>query len=352
MRETVAWRYINRDVVPFAAMIAVECVTVGSTTLYKAAASRGLSFYVFVFYSYVVSTLVLLPLSLIFGRSTRLPSAKSPVFFKIFLLAVLGFMSMIAGCKGVEYSSPTLASAISTLTPAFTFTLAIVFRMERVRLTSSASQAKIIGTVVSMSGALVVVLYKGPKLLAPSHYHNLTLSQSSWILGGILLAAQYLLISVWLIIQTRIMEVYSQEITVVFLYSLCGTLISAPVCMFAEKDLTSFLLKPDVSLVSIMYTGALVSSLGTVIHTWGLHLKGPVYISLFKPLSIVIAVGMSAIFLGDSLHLGSVIGSVVLSLGFYTVVWGKAREDASKPVTGSEINSPLLLAHTVEYEEA
>ena len=50
------------------------------------------------------------------------------------------------------------------------------------------------------------------------------------------------------------MEVYPQEITVVFLYSLCGTLISAPVCMFAEKNLTSFLLKPDVSLVSIMYT--------------------------------------------------------------------------------------------------
>ncbi|CAH8323143.1 unnamed protein product [Eruca vesicaria subsp. sativa] len=343
MRETLAWRYINRDVVPFAAMIAVECVTVGSTTLYKAAALRGLSFYVFVFYSYVVSTLVLLPLSLIFGRSTRLPSVKSPVFFKIFLLAFFGFMSMIAGCKGVEYSSPTLASAISTLTPAFAFTLAIVFRMERVRLRSSASQAKIIGTVVSISGAMVVVLYKGPKLLAASN-------ESSWILGGILLAAQYFLISVWLIIQTKIMEVYPQEITVVFLYSLCGTFISAPVCMFAEKDLTSFLLKPDVSLVSIVYTGALVSSLGTVIHTWGLHLKGPVYISLFKPLSIVIAVGMSAIFLGDALHLGSVIGSVVLSLGFYTVVWGKAREDESKPVTASETYSPLLLPHTVEDE--
>ncbi|KAL0760668.1 hypothetical protein Bca101_076818 [Brassica carinata] len=342
MRETVAWRYINRDVVPFASTIVVECVTVGSTTLYKAAALRGLSFYVFVFYSYVVSTLVLLPLSLIYGRSTRLPSAKSPVFFKIFLLALLGFMSMIAGCKGVEYSSPTLASAISTLTPAFTFTLAIVFREvadpENILSGGKNEKSEIIRVMEDlnpdsplMSGALVVVLYKGPKLLAASHYHHLTLSESSWILGGILLAAQYLLISVWLIIQTRIMEVYPQEITVVFLYSLCGTLISAPVCMFAEKNLTSFLLKPDVSLVSIMYTG-------------------PVYISLFKPLSIVIAVGMSAIFLGDAIHLGSVIGSVVLSLGFYSVIWGKAREDASKPVTSSEHYSPLLLARTVDDE--
>lgn len=64
----VAWRYFKRDVVPFSAMIAVECTTVGSSTLFKAATLRGLSFYVFVFYSYVVATLVLFTLSLIFGR--------------------------------------------------------------------------------------------------------------------------------------------------------------------------------------------------------------------------------------------------------------------------------------------
>ncbi|CAN6933993.1 unnamed protein product [Brassica oleracea var. botrytis] len=65
--ETVVWRYFNRDVVPFSVILVVECITVGSNTLFKAATLRGLSFYVFVFYSYVVSTL-LLPLSLIFGR--------------------------------------------------------------------------------------------------------------------------------------------------------------------------------------------------------------------------------------------------------------------------------------------
>ncbi|XP_024014648.1 WAT1-related protein At5g40230 [Eutrema salsugineum] len=354
--KTVAWRYFYRDVVPFIAMVAVECVTVGSNTLFKAATLRGLSFYVFVFYTYVFATLVLLPLSLIFGRSRRLPSAKSPVFFKIFLLALLGFMSLIAGSKGIEYSSPTLASAISNLTPAFTFTLAIVFRMEKVVLRSSATQAKIIGTIVSISGALVIVLYKGPKVLPAasssstiSLYQHLTFSESSWIIGGILVAAQYLLVSIWLVLQTRIMEVYPEEINVIFLYNLFAMLISAPVCLFAEKDLTSFLLKPDISLAAVMYSGGLVSALGSVIHTWGLHLKGPVYISLFKPLSIVIAVIMGAMFLGDPLHLGSVIGSLILSFGFYTVIWGKAREDSNKTVAGSD-QSPLLLTHMGEGE--
>ncbi|WZY88959.1 hypothetical protein YC2023_045694 [Brassica napus] len=94
--DTIAWRYFHRDVVPFAAMFAVECSTVGSNTLYKAASLRGLNSYVFIFYSYAASTIVLLPLVLIFGRylisplSKKLPSAKSPLFFKMFLLGIFG----------------------------------------------------------------------------------------------------------------------------------------------------------------------------------------------------------------------------------------------------------------------
>ena len=78
-------------------------------------------------------------------------------------------------------------------------------------LKSSASQAKVIGTIVSISGALVIVLYKGPKLLSSasltsseatvSLYQDLTSFDSSWILGGVLLVTQYLLVSLWYILQ-------------------------------------------------------------------------------------------------------------------------------------------------------
>ena len=37
-------------------------------------------------------------------------------------------VAQICGYKGIEYSSATLASAISNLTPAFTFILALIFR--------------------------------------------------------------------------------------------------------------------------------------------------------------------------------------------------------------------------------
>ena len=46
------------------------------------------------------------------------------------------------------------------------------------------------------------------------------------------------------------------------------------------------------------------SCFGVLVHTWGLHIKGPVYVALFKPLSIAIAAVMGFIFLGDDLYLG------------------------------------------------
>ena len=81
-------------------------------------------------------------------------------------------------------------------------------RMENLALRSSITQAKIIGTIVSISGALVVVFYKGPTIIpAASQSPSISLhfplgsSQTNWIIGGLLLASEYLLVSIWYILQ-------------------------------------------------------------------------------------------------------------------------------------------------------
>lgn len=50
--------------------------------------------------------------------------------------------------------------------------------------------------------------------------------------------------------------------------------------------------------------GTLGAGFGILVHTWVLHLKGPVYVALFLPMTIAIAAFMSVILLGESLHLG------------------------------------------------
>ncbi|KAG4212228.1 hypothetical protein ERO13_A02G151700v2 [Gossypium hirsutum] len=279
----MARRYCYNDVLPLIAMVTAVSTNVGVNILFKEATSKGMNQYIFITYSYVVAALVLLPLSFIFPRRATVPSLK--YFYlgsRLFLIGLIGFLAQICAYKGIAYSSPTLASAMSNLGPAFTFILAVLFRLEKVALRSSSSQAKIMGTITSVSGALLVVLYKGPKVLLQSPLES---SEANWIIGGILLFFAYLLFAIQ---------------------------------MIAQGAIQSFM---------------------TLVMTWGLHLKGPVYIAIFSPLSIAIAAFMSAIFLGDSLHLGSIIGATIISMGFYAVIWGQSKEDERVSSNGK---APLL----------
>ncbi|KAK6913149.1 EamA domain [Dillenia turbinata] len=345
----MAGRYCYKDVVPFTAMITMECTNVGLNTLFKAATNRGMSYYVFVVYSYGLAALVLLPSPFIFNSRTGLPPLSFSILRKMFLLGVIGATSQILGYKGISYSSPTLASAISNLIPAFTFILAIIFRMETVKLRSRSSRAKIIGTIVSISGAFVVTLFKGPPIIlnsAPA-YPSLGAQESNWVIGGLLLTAEYILVPLWYIVQAQIIKEYPSELVSVFFYNLFTALVAGVISLLAEPNLDAWKYLPIVALIAILYSGIVGSFLSNAAHTWVIRLKGPVYVAMFKPVAIVIAVAMGVMFLGDTLHLGSVIGAAIISVGFYAVMWGKSKEEIGENCEGrsegaSSQKTPLL----------
>ena len=66
--------------------------------------------------------------------------------------------------------------------------------MEKIHLRSYSSQAKIIGTIISISGAVIATLYNGPSVFSSSISMN-------WIIGGFLLAGQYFLVAFALVAQ-------------------------------------------------------------------------------------------------------------------------------------------------------
>ena len=73
------------------------------------------------------------------------------------------------------------------------FDNALNYRMEKLHLRRSSSQAKVLGAAVSVTGAVVATLYKGPPIIMisslPNFPQQLLLSgQSSWFIGGLLIA--------------------------------------------------------------------------------------------------------------------------------------------------------------------
>ncbi|CAI0455426.1 unnamed protein product [Linum tenue] len=323
-------RFVYGDLLPFSAMVSMECMNVGLNTLFKAATTAGMSYYVYVVYAYAIAALVLLPAPFFSHRSTALPPLSFSVLWKIGLLGVIVGSSSIVGSAGISYSSPTLASAIANLTPAFTFILAVMFRMEKVVLRRRSHQAKVLGTIVSIAGAFVVTLYKGaPMFIAAASsssslaqpYQSLESSPAQyWVLGGIFLT--------------------------LFFRNIAVTITATIVALYTEGTCASaWILRPNVALASVLCTGLLGSCLKSVVRAWVVRKKGPVFVVMFKPFSVVIAVAMGAMFLGDTLYVGSVIGAVVLSIGFYAVMWGKAHEDdfcSQQQDTQSTEKAPLL----------
>ncbi|KAF6159879.1 hypothetical protein GIB67_032963 [Kingdonia uniflora] len=254
---------------------------------------------------------------------------------------------------GIRYSSPTLSSAMANLIPAFTFVLAIIFRMEKLYLRSWSSRAKLLGTIISISGAFIVTVYKGLPIIifssSPPHLFHLLLSpQPNWILGGTLFVIFCLLDALWNILQAATVKEYTSQTTVIFFSCFFGTIQCAVFALIAERDPSAWRIKPDIALVSIVYSGVFACVSGYSINTWGLRKKGPLYVTMFRPLGTVITIVMSVSFLGDTLHVGSVVGAIVIAFGFYAVMWGKAKEEKMSQeneicsLESSSQNIPLL----------
>ncbi|KAK6922150.1 hypothetical protein RJ641_012657 [Dillenia turbinata] len=281
-------------------------------------------------------------------------------------MLVSSCLVQISGYTGIYLSSATLCTAMFNLVPGITFVLAVISRMEKLDLKSSSSIAKAVGTIVSIAGAFVVTFYKGPVLLALSSNLNqrFSLSQeSNWILGGSLLAADALMSSLYLIVQKAILKKYPAELVIAFLYCLSAAILTAIVTLIMGTNLSDWSLSSNVRLAAVLYSvqlaqfsvgglcelyvlscdlqraaaGVLGYACQVGLCIWCLHKTGPVFVAMFKPLAIAIAIPMGVIFSGDPFYFGSLVGATIIVIGFYSVMWGKVKEH--KTISSSEVGN-------------
>ncbi|KAJ8775022.1 hypothetical protein K2173_020026 [Erythroxylum novogranatense] len=243
------------EVVPFAAMLTLDFTDAGVYIINKAALVEGMSEFVSVVYSNALGTIILLPY-FIFHRRRRAP-LTFPLLCRFFLLALIGSTGQILSSIGIKLSSPTLLSAMANLIPIFTFLLAVIFRMEALDLRRSTSQAKSLGAVLSVAGAFLVTLYKGPAIwmtsTSGSHHQLLLLSkQSDWILGGFLFLIVSILAAGWTILQGATVKEYPEGMTIVFFFTFFVTIQAAVFAVIFEGDPYAWRIKPGTELIFIV----------------------------------------------------------------------------------------------------
>ncbi|RDX58347.1 WAT1-related protein, partial [Mucuna pruriens] len=233
---------------------------------------------------------------------------------------------------------------MANLVPGITFIMAVVFGLETLNLRTRAGKAKIVGTLIGICGAMVLTFVKGVviqfgsfhlNLLHPrngAHAHASNNGSSKTVLGALCALASGISFALWLIIQAKMSERYPNHYSNTALMSLWGSLLSIVFALCLERDSTQWRLGWNVKLLTVAYSGIVVSGVMVVVISWCVHMRGPLFASVFSPLMLVMVALAGSTMLNENLHLGwyVVIGAVMIVCGLYVVLWGKSKEMKKK----------------------
>ncbi|KAL8138937.1 hypothetical protein V2J09_004938 [Rumex salicifolius] len=308
-------------------------VQIASAILYfltEAVFNHGMNPHVYVTYRHLVGGLAVLPFAYFLERKTR-PKLTLRMFAELFLFALLGVgLAINMYFASLKYTSPTFVSAVINTIPSLTFMLSVIFRIESLDVRDPHGLGKIIGSIVSLAGVMMLTLYRGEqvKSIWSSPFH---LSKSSfhpdWIEGSILCVASCVCWSIWFTMQGFLLSRYPAQLSLTTWANFLGAAQSAVFAAFVTRhEPDSWSLKSNISITAILFGGLVSSGLNTVMIIWCTKEKGPVFVTMFCPLQTVLVVVFAYFILSESLYMGSIVGGFTIIIGLYLFLWGKAGD--------------------------
>ncbi|KAK6945004.1 EamA domain [Dillenia turbinata] len=281
---------------PVAAMITIDFALAIVNILLKTVLDKGMNHLVLITYRLAISAIFLAPIAYLLERNSR-PKLTTSILCHLFFSAVVG-ASLTQYCFliGIEYTSATFACAFINLVPVFTFVMALPFRLETVNIKSNSGRAKVLGTLVCVSGAMLLSLYKGTPLFnssisqvttaASNHTLELTAAKRTerWTIGSIALVAGTFFWSSWFLLQSKIIRRYPCQYSSTAIMSSFGAIQSAILSLSIDRNLSSWILKGKVEILTVVYSGIVGSGLCYVGMSWSVKKKGPVFTAAFSPL--------------------------------------------------------------------
>ncbi|GKU87656.1 hypothetical protein SLEP1_g2019 [Rubroshorea leprosula] len=318
---------------PFLAMVSLQFGYAGMYIITSVSLRKGMNHFVLAVYRHVFATLVIAPFALFLERKTR-PKLTLPIFLRIMALAFLEpVLDQNLYYVGIKYTSATLASTTVNMLPAVTFILALIFRLEKVNLKKFRSLAKVIGTVITVMGAMIMTLYSGPIIHfirsgGAIHHQSSTASVNTrhYFIGVLCLLGSICCWSGFFILQSFTLERYPAELSLTALVCLMGTVEGAIVSLIFERDMSAWKLGFNSRLLAASYTGVVCSGIAYYVQGVVIRERGPVFVTTFSPLCMIITATLGAIILSELVHLGSILGAIIIVIGLYTVVWGKSKD--------------------------
>ncbi|XP_016650687.1 PREDICTED: WAT1-related protein At1g44800-like [Prunus mume] len=327
---------------------------IGYTFLYFITAvsfDHGMNPHVFVTYRHIVGGLVMFPFAYFLERKVR-PKLTLALFLEIFVLSLLGVsLTLNIYFASLKYTSPTFVTSIANTVPSLTFLIAVILRLEAVDVMSPHGIAKVFGTLLSLAGVMTMTLYRGPAVQsfpgASVHIRSDSVHKN-WMKGSILIVASCISWSIWFIMQGITLKKYPAQLSLTTWINCIGAAQSAVFTVIIEHKRAAWSISYNNEFWSILYAGIVCSGITIFVQLWCIKQKGPVFVTMFSPLATSLVAVMAYFILGETLHVGRILGAVIIIIGLYLVLWGKdIDENHSRPqdqaiLTSAELKKPKI----------
>ncbi|XP_077247468.1 WAT1-related protein At4g01440-like [Tasmannia lanceolata] len=324
---------------PAFAMVAVD-VAFGIVNIFLERVLReGMRHLVLVTYRQTIATLFLAPIAYVLERKSR-PKLTVGIFWQLFFSAMLGAtLTQYFFLLGIGYTSATFSCAFINVVPVVTFIMALPLRLETVNLKNKAGKAKVLGATVCVGGAVLLTLYRGKTLTnTSSHFpamathailpinHVQDHKAEKWAIGSLALIGGCLCWSSWFLIQAKVGKKYPCLYSSTSIITFLSAFQSAILSFVLERDTSSWALKGKFQVITVVYAGTVGSGLCFLVMSWCVRKRGPVFTAAFSPLIQINVAIIDFFVFRRSLQLGSVLGSILVIIGLYILLWGKSME--------------------------
>ncbi|XP_039129999.1 WAT1-related protein At4g28040-like isoform X1 [Dioscorea cayenensis subsp. rotundata] len=306
------------------AMVMVQSIYAAITILTKQALREGFNVMVFVAYKQGLAFLILFTASILLNRGKINHLALGVKGFSWVFVAAIFCTTITQFCyyQGLNLTSSSMATAMLNLIPGVTFLISLLFGLEKLKLRSLRSMAKIFGTLICIAGAMCMALYKGSPILQSS--------KQNFMLGCILLFANIIGWSSWLILQDIICRHYLDPLSVTVWVSFLAAISSAILTWFIDQNLNIWKIRTESQLIACLFSGIFGTTVTYYLQAWIIAARGPLFSAVFNPLTTVITTTFTFLLLHENLYVGSLVGAIAVIVGLYIVLWGKGADYGTK----------------------
>nr|GMD55895.1 WAT1-related protein At2g39510-like [Ipomoea batatas] len=131
---------------------------------------------------------------------------------------------------------------------------------------------------------------------------------------------------------------YPAGLSLTCLICTVGALQASVVALVAERgNPAAWALHWDIKLLAYVYSGVIGSGVAYYLSGVIMKEKGPVFVTAFNPLNMIIVAILGSFMLAEQLDFGKALGAGVIVIGLYMVLWGKKQDQDSLELINDKI---------------